>query len=53
MSKINKVANLAWVCRDCHQRIHSFYPPVNVDSKTKKKILKFREKLDQVKSTNE
>lgn len=53
MSKINKVANLAWVCRNCHLRIHSFYPPVNVDSKTKKKILKFREKLDQMKSTNE
>lgn len=53
LDKINKVPNLAWVCQDCHQRIHSFYPPVNIDEKTKKKILKFREKLDQMKSTSE
>lgn len=53
LDKINKVPNLAWVCQDCHQRIHSFCPPVNIDEKTKKKILKFREKLDQMKSTSE
>lgn len=53
LDKINKVPNLAWVCQDCHQRIHSFYAPVNVDEKTKKKILTFREKLDQMKSTSE
>jgi len=53
MEEINKVPNLVWLCRDCHQRIHSFYTPVNIDEKTKKKILKFREKLDQAKSTNE
>lgn len=53
LDKINKVPNLAWVCQDCHQRIHSFYAPVNIDEKTKKKILKFREKLDQMKSTSE
>ena len=53
LDKINKVPNLAWVCQDCHQRIHSFYDPVNIDEKTKKKILKFREKLDQMKSTSE
>ena len=51
--KINKVPNLAWVCRDCHQRIHSFHAPVNVDEKVKKKILKFREKLDGAKSASE
>ena len=53
MDKINKVPNLAWVCRDCHQRIHSYYAPVNVDAKVKKKILKFREKLDGAKSVSE
>ena len=53
LDKINKVPNLAWVCQECHQRIHSFYVPVNIDEKTKKKILKFREKLGQMKSTSE
>jgi len=53
LEKINKVPNLAWLCRECHQRVHSFYAPVNIDEKTKKKILKFREKLDQAKSTSE
>jgi hypothetical protein len=52
LDKINKVPNLAWVCRDCHLRIHSFYAPVNIDAKTKQKILKMREKLDKVKSTS-
>ena len=53
MEKINKVPNLAWVCTDCHQRIHSYHAPVNVEAKTKAKILKFREKLDGAKSTSE
>lgn len=52
IGKINKVPNLAWVCMDCHQRIHSYHAPVNVDPKRKTKILKFREKLDQAKSTS-
>ena len=53
MDRINKVPNLAWVCGDCHQRIHSFHAPVNIDEKVKKKILKFREKLDGAKSVSE
>jgi group II intron reverse transcriptase/maturase len=53
LDKVNKVPNLAWVCTGCHQKIHSFYAPVNIDEKTKKKILKFREKLDKAKSTSE
>ena len=53
LEKINKVPNLAWLCQQCHQRVHSCYAPVNIDEKTKKKILKFREKLDQAKSTSE
>ena len=53
IEKINKVPNLAWVCIDCHQRIHSYRAPVNVEAKTKAKILKFREQLDGAKSTSE
>lgn len=52
LEQINKVPNLAWVCTECHQRIHSFYAPVNVEPKTKEKILRFREKLDEVKSAS-
>lgn len=46
MEEINKVPNLAWVCIGCHKMIHTNNPPVNVDSKTKRKILKMRDKLD-------
>lgn len=53
LEKINKVPNLAWLCHHCHQQVHSCYAPVNIDEKIKKKILKFREKLDQAKSTSE
>ena len=42
--KINKVQNLIWVCRDCHYMIHNS-PIYNVDIKTERKILKYREKL--------
>lgn len=47
---MNKVSNLAWLCRNCHIKIHSFYAPVNIDSKVKQKIMQFRKKLDNVKS---
>lgn len=53
LEKINQVSNLAWVCRDCHLKIHSNRVPVNVDAKIKQKILKFRDKLDKAKSTSE
>lgn len=53
LEEINKVPNLAWLCQHCHQQVHSFYAPVNINEKIKKKILKFREKLDQAKSTSE
>ena len=52
MEQINKVPNLAWVCRSCHLRIHSYHAPVNLEAKTKQKILKMREKLDKTKSTS-
>lgn len=46
MSKINKVSNLAWLCRDCHKMVHNKPIPDEIDHKTKKKILNFREKLE-------
>lgn len=44
IDKINKVQNLAWVCVDCHHMIHNS-PLINVDVRTEKKILKYRQKL--------
>lgn len=44
LERINKVQNLAWVCVDCHHMIHNS-PMINVDVKTERKILKYREKL--------
>ncbi|SFC01766.1 group II intron reverse transcriptase/maturase [Ruminococcus albus] len=44
IDRINKVQNLAWVCMSCHYMIHNS-PIINVDAKTEKKILKYRENL--------
>jgi group II intron reverse transcriptase/maturase len=52
-NKINKVPNLARVCEPCHIRIHSYHAPVNLEAKTKQKILKMREKLDKTESTSD
>ena len=53
IDKANKVSNLAWVCIDCHYKIHSKSIPENVETKTKKKILKMQEKLNMAKSVSE
>ena len=47
IDKINKVNNLAWVCRSCHLMIHGSEIPESLDTKVVKKIEKFREKLKQ------
>ncbi len=47
LNKINKVSNLAWVCSSCHKMIHGSNIPDNLDSKTIKKIKKYRDKLKQ------
>lgn len=47
IDKINKVNNLAWVCRSCHLMIHGNEIPESLDTKVVKKIEKFREKLKQ------
>lgn len=45
IDKINKVPNLAWVCVSCHRMIHNSPIPAGTDSKTIKKIEKYRQKL--------
>lgn len=47
LDKVNKVVNLAWVCRSCHMMIHGSPMPENLDPKIVKKIEKYREKLRQ------
>lgn len=47
IDKINKVNNLAWVCRSCHLMINGSEIPESLDTKVVKKIEKFREKLKQ------
>ncbi|HHX1789734.1 TPA: group II intron reverse transcriptase/maturase [Enterococcus faecalis] len=44
MDKVNKVANLATICKDCHKAIHNKNLSVNKAS-VMKKINKYREKL--------
>lgn len=44
IDKINKVNNLAWVCRSCHLMIHGSEIPESLDTKVVKKIEKFLEK---------
>lgn len=45
IEKINKVPNLAWVCKTCHRMIHNSPIPENLDLKVRKKIEKYRQKL--------
>lgn len=45
MDLVNKVSNLAWLCKECHMSIHSLEYALNYDAKTIKKIDKFRNKL--------
>lgn len=45
LDKINKVPNLAWVCKTCHHMIHNSLIPETIEEKVKKKIVKFRQKL--------
>lgn len=45
IEKINKVPNLAWVCKSCHRMIHNSPIPENLDLKVRKKIEKYRQKL--------
>lgn len=45
IEKINKVPNLAWVCKTCHKMIHNSPIPENLDLKVRKKIEKYRQKL--------
>lgn len=44
LDKVNKVSNLAWVCRNCHWMIHNSLIPETIETKVKNKIEKFRQK---------
>lgn len=44
---INKVPNLAWLCERCHRMVHNSPIPSDLNQKTVKKILKYREKLNK------
>ncbi len=45
LNRINKVSNLAWLCKPCHYMVHNSPIPDRTDLKTVRKILKYRERL--------
>lgn len=47
MNEINKVMNLAWLCIACHRMVHNSPIPESIDLKVRKKIEKYRNKLNQ------
>lgn len=47
LDRINKVPNLAWLCAPCHRMVHSSPILPNMDTKTVRKIKKYREKLSK------
>ena len=46
IGEINKVQNLAWLCRNCHFMVHGTAIPPKTDSKTVRKIEKYRKSLN-------
>lgn len=51
IDKINQVSNLAWVCNECHEVIHSGIVQSKYETKILNKIKKYQEKL-KVKSVS-
>lgn len=47
LDRINKVPNLAWLCAPCHLMVHNRPIPPDTDTKTVRKIEKYREKLSK------
>lgn len=45
IERINKVPNLAWFCESCHRMVHNSPISSDTDSKTVRKIMKYRDKL--------
>lgn len=45
LNRINKVSNLAWLCKPCHYMVHNSPIPDHTDPKTVRKILKYRGNL--------
>ena len=48
LDEINKVSNLAWLCINCHRKIHGKEPVQGLSSKTIKKIEKYIKSLIEV-----
>ncbi|MCX4356568.1 MAG: group II intron reverse transcriptase/maturase [Oscillospiraceae bacterium] len=48
LDKINKVPNLAWLCKDCHRKIHGKQSIYGLSSKTVKKIIKYQNLLNEI-----
>lgn len=46
LNKVNKVANLAWLCKTCDGYIHNEKLPKGIDNSKIKKIQKYRSKLN-------
>ncbi len=46
LNQLNKVPNLAWVCTECHKQIHGKEIPQSTEAKVKRKIISFRDKLN-------
>ena len=46
IGEINKVQNLAWLCRNCHLMVHGTAIPPETDRKTVRKIEKYRKSLN-------
>jgi group II intron reverse transcriptase/maturase len=48
LNRLNKVSNLAWVCKTCHRKIHGKLPLTGESAKTIGKIAKFSKQLNTV-----
>lgn len=48
LDKINKVPNLAWLCMNCHRKIHGKEPVQGLSFKATKKIEKYIKSLKEV-----
>lgn len=44
INQINKVSNLAWICKDCDKQVHGTKTLIGTNTKVIKKIEKYRSK---------
>lgn len=48
INEINKITNLAWVCTNCHKYIHGKELSNEIEKKIQNKVVKFRNKLNEI-----